>query len=255
MTRLERSYTGPGAHWIALGPERDARDGVQRIEARFAGHTYDPHRHDTYSLGHTISGVQSFDYRSARRDSLPGRAIMLYPDEVHDGRAGTDEGFRYRMLYLEPALVRAALGERASSLPFVDGAVLDDPVLLGWIEAALDDLSRPLEPLELDQVVLELSEAMLRLDPGARSSRHGASMRTSARAVETVRELLDAEATRGVHSAELERATGIDSLGEAAIACGFADQSHMTRAFGRAYGVSPGRWRRLARTADLLSAI
>lgn len=36
-------------------------------------------------------------------------------------------------------------------------------------------------------------------------------------------------------------------LAEAAAASGFADQSHMTRAFGRAYGLSPGAYAR-ART-------
>jgi AraC-like DNA-binding protein len=34
------------------------------------------------------------------------------------------------------------------------------------------------------------------------------------------------------------------SLAEIAIACGFADQSHMTRVFTRLVGVSPGAWRR-----------
>jgi AraC family transcriptional regulator len=33
------------------------------------------------------------------------------------------------------------------------------------------------------------------------------------------------------------------SLGEIAAACGFADQSHLTRVFSRTVGVSPGRWR------------
>ncbi|RBL81762.1 AraC family transcriptional regulator, partial [Streptomyces cavourensis] len=32
------------------------------------------------------------------------------------------------------------------------------------------------------------------------------------------------------------------ALAEAAAAAGFADQSHMTRLFARAYGVSPGRY-------------
>ncbi len=283
MIRLERSCAGSASgDWIAMGPERDTLCGVQRIEARFSGHGYDPHRHDTYSLGYTLSGVQSFDYRGARRDSVAGRAIVLHPDELHDGRAGTEAGFWYRMLYIEPRLVRAALGDQASSLPFVEGAVSADPLLIASTSAALADLTRPLESLELDQVVLELSEAMLRLDSGAQNPRRNTTRsRLDIRAVETARELLEAEAVRRVDSVELERATGIErhelsrqfrkrlgtspyrylvqrrlahareritsgeSLGEAAAICGFSDQSHMTRAFGRAYGVSPGRWRRL----------
>lgn len=34
-----------------------------------------------------------------------------------------------------------------------------------------------------------------------------------------------------------------ESLADAASASGFADQSHMTRQFRRAYGLPPGRWR------------
>jgi AraC-like DNA-binding protein len=33
-----------------------------------------------------------------------------------------------------------------------------------------------------------------------------------------------------------------------ALACGFADQSHMTRAFTTAIGVPPGAWRRQKRS-------
>lgn len=34
------------------------------------------------------------------------------------------------------------------------------------------------------------------------------------------------------------------SLAEIALACGFADQSHFTRAFARLVGMTPGAWRR-----------
>jgi AraC-like DNA-binding protein len=40
-------------------------------------------------------------------------------------------------------------------------------------------------------------------------------------------------------------ATG-EPLARAAADAGFADQSHMTRQFVRAYGLTPGRWARLA---------
>lgn len=41
---------------------------------------------------------------------------------------------------------------------------------------------------------------------------------------------------------ELLRIPGVP-LAEIAAACGFADQSHLTRVFGRVVGVTPGRWR------------
>lgn len=49
----------------------------------------------------------------------------------------------------------------------------------------------------------------------------------------------------------LERARallgGSQPLAEIALACGFADQSHLTRLFTRLYGVSPGRYARTRR--------
>jgi AraC family transcriptional regulator len=34
------------------------------------------------------------------------------------------------------------------------------------------------------------------------------------------------------------------SIADIALACGFADQSHLTRVFGRIVGTSPAQWRR-----------
>lgn len=39
---------------------------------------------------------------------------------------------------------------------------------------------------------------------------------------------------------------GGETLINAALASGFADQSHMTRVFVRHYGVTPGAWRKAA---------
>ena len=88
-------------------------EGLERIEAWFHGKAYAMHRHDTYAIGRTLDGVQSFHYRRNRRDSLPGNTIVLHPDEAHDGQAGTDEGFRYRMIYVETSLLQDVLGGRA----------------------------------------------------------------------------------------------------------------------------------------------
>jgi AraC-like DNA-binding protein len=274
---LERSC-GPGrGDWVRAG---SGGYGLERIEAFFGGHAYDPHRHDSYALGLTLAGVQRFDYRGAPRDSSAGNAIVLHPDEIHDGRSGIDTGFRYRMLYLEPKLVRAALGERARTLPFVPAAVSSDPALVGAIARALADLDRPLAPIEIDDRVLALSDAMLALDTAIARKSGGA---TALAASERVRQFLDAHIEYNVASCELEAVAGLDRFALArhfrasfgtspynylvmrrldrarallragdplagiAVACGFADQSHLTRQFRKAYGVTPGRWRALQR--------
>ncbi|MGL5009872.1 MAG: AraC family transcriptional regulator [Paracoccaceae bacterium] len=285
----ERS-TGVRSHDLTPGLERScARDwvnaapwqvGIQRIEAYFSGEAYAPHRHDTYSIGYTIRGVQSFDYRRERSDSLPGQVIVLHPDEVHTGEAGTDEGFHYRMIYVEPSLVRAALGSSARALPFVRQAVLSDASLMRAIHAAFSDLTVALEPVAFDEVVALLADGLVAND-------HSASLTIRSlidhRAICRAREYLDANLDRVVSSGDLEAATGLDryalsrqfrrvfgtspyryltmrrldgvragiaagtTLVDAALAAGFNDQAHMSRHFKANFGISPGRWLRLVR--------
>ncbi len=275
--RLERSCRrqacGPSPRdWLRFAP---VRPGLERFEAFFAGHAYDRHRHDTYAVGYTIGGVQSFHYRGVRVDSTPGKLIVIHPDETHDGRAGAEDGFRYRMLYVQPRLIGEALGGRGS-LPFVPTALSTDARLMRALRLALADLSRPLEDLALDQVVLSLAEALLALDPSVAARQAAPSC---AVAVERARQFLDTHLGRTVSSEELEAVTGLDryklarqfrallgtspyrylvmrrldraralmrqghAISDAAYASGFADQSHMTRQFKQAFGLSPGRWR------------
>lgn len=253
--------------------------GLERIEAFFAGRGYDPHRHDSYAIGITLSGVQTYDYRGQTTSSLPGQVVVLHPDELHDGRAGTDAGFLYRMLYIQPHDVSRALEGRAKALPFVRGGLTSDPRLVKPMRFALWDLGRDPEPVEYDQMICGIAEGLLALDPSVQGRSRSP---TSAIAVRRAKELLDACFLGGVSSDDLERETGIDRfalarhfraqlgttpyryvvmrrlaharsllrdgrvpLTEAAIASGFADQSHFTRHFKLAYGVPPGRWRNL----------
>lgn len=270
--RLERSCGPLPGDWIGHAP---SEPGIERIEAFFAGHAYDPHRHDTYALGFTLTGVQSFDYRGARADSCCGNAIVLHPDEVHDGRAGAEMGFRYRMIYIEPRLIAEALSGRANALPFVRSAVSSDPHLLTALRRALADLGRSLEPLERDKIIAAIADALLALDT---SLPKRGSAAASARSVDLARAFLDENFTRTVASEELEAVAGLDrytlarnfrirlgtspyryltmrrldraktamlsgqSLAAAAFMSGFADQSHMTRQFKQAFGLTPGHW-------------
>ena len=53
-------------------------------------------------------------------------------------------------------------------------------------------------------------------------------------------------AVRRVERAKLMMASTGQRLTDIALACGFADQSHLNRYFRRIVGVSPGLWRRVS---------
>jgi hypothetical protein len=117
--RLERSCS-PRPDSVRFGA---GAPGVERAAVYLSATAFAPHRHDTYAIGITTAGVQTFRYRGARRVCLPGQLHILHPDETHDGAAATGAGFGYRILYLAPELIRDARGGRA--LPFVADPVQD----------------------------------------------------------------------------------------------------------------------------------
>jgi AraC-like DNA-binding protein/quercetin dioxygenase-like cupin family protein len=260
---------GAGRARIRFG---SGAEGIERLEAYFSGQAFAPHRHDTYAIGVTLAGVQTFRYRGEQRHCLPGQFHILHPDEVHDGGAGTDEGFGYRILYLDPRLVQEALG--GGPLPFAPSPVVDAALLPegssceAWeIDAPIDEVSR------IDIVVAMANLLVAASSEGSRRPAAPAFARVS-----SVRDSIAARPAERRPMAELERLAGLDrwtlarqfralfgtspsrfrtlrqldgvrrsllggvSLAQAALEAGFADQSHMSRRFKSAYGLTPAAW-------------
>jgi AraC-like DNA-binding protein len=253
--------------------------GVELLEAWFQGPAYRPHRHDTYGIALTLRGVQTFAYRGASHVSLPGNVVVLHPDELHDGNPGSAAGFGYRLLYVDPALVfaavRALAGHRAA-LPFVRQPVVTNPKLEAAIREAFRD---DRDPLAIDDFIVRLAEGLLEADPSGAPAR--GPRRLDLGAVARARHYLDAAQDRVVRSAELECASGLSRYDlarqfrlivgtspyrysllrrldaargrlearrpvvEVALEAGFADQAHFTRQFTAAFGITPARYRAL----------
>ena len=233
---------------------------------------YEPHRHDSYAIGITTAGVQTFRYRGARRVCLPGQLHVLHPDETHDGAAGTDDGFGYRILYVAPELVRDALG--GGPLPFVADPVQTLAPVTRLVASLLVDIDEPISDLARAEIAATLADTLREL--GGRPSPGPATI--DLRAVGLARDYLAAHASEQTPASTLEAVAGVDRftlarhfrralgtspdryrtmrrlglaraaierglpLAEAAASAGFADQSHMTRQFKRAYGLTPARW-------------
>jgi AraC-like DNA-binding protein len=265
--RLERSCSG-GRNSIRFGA---GADGIERAEAYLTTCAFEPHRHDTYAVGITLAGVQTFRYRGERRIGLPGQVHVLHPDEIHDGAAGTESGLHYRIMYIDPALIRQALGDR--ELPFVPEPVQAPTPHTRIVASLLADLDEPISELGRVEIAAAISDLLLFLS-GAKERR----ISIDVEALDSVRSYLAADPTAPTPAARLEQIAGSDRfaiarqfrhafgtspdryrtmrrldfaraqiergvpLARAAADAGFADQSHMTRQFKRTYGLTPGRW-------------
>ena len=248
--------------------------GLWRLAARFQGHAYDRHRHDTYAIGQTLFGAQAFQYRGAERVSHAGQIMVIHPDEAHDGHADVPEGFSYRMLYLDPALIGAALD--GAPPPFVPEVVAEDPELARIVGDAFEELFEGAMPdsLAIDSLVTRVADRLQQRSDRKARARSG----YSTAAVERARAFLEETTDASVTSTMLERIADMDRfalarafraafgtsphryliarriaraqrlmaagapLAEAAIAAGFADQSHFTRHFKAHMGLTPGRF-------------
>ena len=276
VDRLERSCS-LGSDSIRFGP---SANGIERAEVHLAACAFEPHRHDTYAIGITTAGVQTFRYRGSRRVCLPGQLHVLHPDELHDGAAGTDEGFGYRILYIPPDLVRDALG--GAELPFVADPVQEPIPATRRIASLLIDIDEPINELTSAEIATAVADSLVSLSGKARHRQ----ARIDLTAVQLVREYLTVHACEPTPASTLEQVAGIDrftiarhfrwafgtspdryrtlrrlavaraaieggrSLARTAAEAGFADQSHMTRQFKRTYGLTPGRWMALTTAAS-----
>ena len=99
---------------IQYGPVRGIA-GLETLTATALRTSFDRHFHDTYSFGLILGGVEACSLRKARRFFEPGTVPMFNPGEVHDGGPATEDGWSYRMVYLDPVLVP---GERV--FPFAE---------------------------------------------------------------------------------------------------------------------------------------
>jgi AraC-like DNA-binding protein len=252
---------------IASGAE-----GIERVEAHFHGQAFSPHRHDTYAIGITLTGIQTFHFRGERWHCLPGQCHILHPDETHDGGAGSDEGFSYRIAYIDPSLVQEAL--RGKPLPFVAHPVADAARLPEGCACEIWDIDGEIDDVARIQLVAAVVNLLVSVSSGAAKKSGPLALSRLSR----VRDLITAAPAERRSMDELERLSGLDRwtiarqfraafgtspsrfrtlrqldrvrrsvkrgthLAEAALDAGFADQSHMSRQFKRAYGLTPARW-------------
>lgn len=255
---------------------RSLGDGLEIVETSGLRSGYAPHSHDSYVVGLTQHGVQRFRYRGVEQKAVRGQAFVLHPGETHDGRPGTENGYGYRSIHISPHHIADAAG--GHHLPFVKDVVSSDLRLAAVIAKLLKAEDTVSGDAEITEVLADLAEMFQHLS--GQDVRHDLACY---QIIRRVREQLHSAWRSDIRMADLEREHGLSryaiarqfrryfgvspsryvilrrldrakhliaeqkSLVDAAYAAGFSDQSHMTRHFLHAFGMTPGRWRDLSR--------
>ncbi|RDJ11302.1 AraC family transcriptional regulator [Rhizobium grahamii] len=249
---------------------KSAISGVEAVAAD-SSQSFARHTHEQFGIGLVSSGAQKSLSGRGMVEAGAGDIITVNPNEVHDGMP-IGEGRSWRILYFDPEIVATDVSditEGRRSAVEIAHPVLHDKTIAAQFEAAFALV------VGTGEHRLQREEALLVLIAHVVSEAVANDAQAAPRAIRIAQEMIDCDPTAAISLSDLARAsqlsrfqvlrgfakaTGLTphaylvqrrihlarrliaggvALAEAALASGFADQSHMTRVFVRKYGISP----------------
>ena len=254
---------------------------LEVLHATYRRHAFERHAHEGYATGIIDRGAGSFWYRGANRAVPAGSLTALDAEEAHTGQVLSREGWGYRILYPSKALLEniaeEAFGSRGE-VHFPEPVFRDGPLsaLMDRLHRSLDE---PSSTLERESLLLSTYASLLARHAEQRRTPErpaGGEPRAVSRAREYLEECFAGDVSlRGLaHTVGLSRyhlvrvfreAVGLpphayltqvrlrqarkllaagEPIGAVALEVGFVDQSHLTRRFKGAFGVTPGQFAR-----------
>lgn len=278
MNEIDQGAASAATDRAVFWPHPHFRD-MGLLKARFRRHRYELHTHPTYVIALITDGCESVRV-GRRQETAPASAVIVVnPEECHDGQAGCDAGWAYRTFYPSVELMAEVARELGqASLPFFPCTILTDPALA----EALAQAHRRAEGADTGASEAAMLLALRRLIIGHADASRPARARThagSTRRVALYQQMIEADLADGFELARFAGASGVtrfqvirdfkqitgftpaafvrdrrvrfagrlirdgETLANAAISAGFADQSHLSRAFKVAHGFTPGTLR------------
>lgn len=250
---------------------RSRNTGITAMEL-LSNHTFPRHTHDEYGIGVILSGAQRSWSGVGLVESFPGDVISVNPGELHDGHPVDRAARCWRIIYFDPnTLTRHLIPDWPREIEFVSPN-LREPGLGHWVNLLFDRVTHNTDELGVEEIVNHLVGRLVS------QSRPECDRRTCSAPVSKARARIDEDPSTQVSLAELAALSGVSryqivrafarelgvtpyayviqrrvrlarqllvngaTLVDAALRAGFADQSHLTRAFVRQFGIPPGRY-------------
>ncbi|EMB4324229.1 AraC family transcriptional regulator [Pluralibacter gergoviae] len=245
--------------------------GLELYHAHISRYAFEPHTHEAFGIGAIEAGAERFRYRGAQHVASVNAIVTMNPDELHTGEAETEGGWRYRMIYLHPDLLEEVTGIRHW---WFSDVLRTDPRRSAQICQQIYALWHSEEPLAQPGILLNL------IDTFRPFACHTPQRQEGAQRFEQVRDYLHDNYMRNITLDELAAVAALSPFhfqrrfkeryhvtphqmlmairlwrakefltqgmpaSEVAAATGLVDQSHLTRAFSRRYGITPARYQR-----------
>lgn len=191
------------------------------LHGTFADHAYPMHTHDAWTVLMVEAGQVRYDLDRREHVTARSRVVLLPPHVAHDGRAVGADGFRKRVLYLDTDQLDVARLGRV-----VDRPEWEDPALRTVVDRVHRAVEGPGDELDAESWLALATARLGRHLTGADVAPAQGRAPTLAR---RLHDLLDEHVVDGISLA-------------AASALLEARPSHLVRAFGQEYGISPHRY-------------
>jgi AraC-like DNA-binding protein len=245
--------------------------GVELYHAHISRYAFEPHTHEAFGIGAIEMGAERFRYRGTQYVAPVNSVVTMNPDELHTGEAETAEGWRYRMVYLEPDLLEEVTGIRHW---WFSDVMRMDPLRARQIGALIYGMWHTDDPLVQKGLLLDL------VDTFRPFARHAPHAQESGHRFDRVRDYLHDNYMYTITLDDLAQVVSLSPYhfqrqfkahfhvtphqmlmairlwraknflthgmpaAEVAAATGLVDQSHLTRAFTRRYGITPVRYQK-----------
>ena len=238
------------------------------------------HSHDDFGIGLMTGGAQRSWSGRGHVEAKQGNLITVNPAEVHDGMP-IGEHRTWSMLYFAPDLISTIVADlsegrdsdRELHSPVIDNARIAHLFRMARAAAIADEQDEGFQ-----EALLALFGALHHVAIPASTSTSTSTSTSSAASLKQARSCIDDDPAANHTLAELARLAGLSrfqtlrgftrltgltprayviqrrldlvrglirqgsTLADAAAAAGFADQSHMHRAFVVRYGLTPGAY-------------